>query len=72
MIDSTPKIAAIKVKRSGMMLEALSKQNTGTIDSAPIPTSVPPMLRARDSLERSMGSVETTLAIAPNGILVPV
>lgn len=68
----TPKITAIRVKRSGIILESLSKQKIGTRERAPIPTIVPPILLALESLERSMGSAETTLAIAPNGILVPV
>lgn len=68
----TPNITAIMVNRSGRILESLSKQTTGTMDRAPIPTIVPPMLLALESLERSMGSEEITLAMAPKGILVPV
>ena len=39
---------------------------------APMLTAVAPMLRARDSFARSIGSAEITLAIAPYGMLVPV
>jgi hypothetical protein len=54
------------------MLLSLSKQTTGTKDNAAIPTNVPPRLLALESLLRSIGSVLTTLAIAPNGMEVPV
>ena len=67
-----PKITANKVNLSGMIFELESKQITGTNDKAAIPTTVPPIDLARDSLERLIGSSETTEAIAPKGIEVPV